>query len=137
MSGHDELERTTEMARKLCYICNTRRTTPESPDGDMCAPCYDYAGWENTHSDTGHDDIAKTPAGQIPAGWSMSLKQVDQERQAMEICPVCLGKDPADKAPVKGHTNTVARSHTSHAGCDHARTPSARAACRKVRNAVA
>ena len=42
-----------------CYTCREcgkrTRDLGDGADLQMCLACYDYAGWENTHSDEGHD----------------------------------------------------------------------------------
>lgn len=103
------------MARtaRLCTDCDTRRVSsnPDVRAMDLCNPCYDYAGWENTHSDEGH---AKNGAD--------------------DTCPICHPElDTRNPAARKGHTNTVAKTRTSHAACNHPATPRDRAACRKAR----
>lgn len=112
------------MTKKLCDICGIRNAVSTSvnngTDG-MCVPCYDEAGWENTHSDGAHDDIA--------AG---TYENVD-EAVYMESCWICHPELNKAKAPAKvGHTNTIAKSYHSHATCKHPVTPKARAACRKA-----
>lgn len=99
------------MAAKLCTICNKRRVSTETGEmtPSMCLPCWDYAGWENSHMDNDHDT------------------NPDDE------CPVCQGVDPANIEPRKGHSNGIAKSNTSHAGCSHPKTKSDRAKCRKLR----
>lgn len=104
------------MARNLCTDCNTRRvsTEPSARSLGMCTPCSDFGGWENTHSDEGHG------ANNLDAA-----------------CPVCHPElDPRNKGTRKGHTNTVAKTRTSHAACKHMATPKDRAACRKARAAA-
>lgn len=107
------------MARKLCVYCEIR-TQNTGPGEDMaprlsesCNTCYTKGGWENTHNDEGHEDD----------GADLSLS---------DGCWICHPElDLTATTRKAGHTNTVARSHLSHAGCDHTRTPKARAACRK------
>lgn len=108
------------MARNLCTDCNTRRvsTDPSLRALLLCGPCADYSGWENTHSDEGHE----------------SRNTVAWDQVVGDDCPVCHPElDPRNTTTRKGHTNTVARTRTSHAACDHAATPRDRAACRKAR----
>jgi hypothetical protein len=49
-----------------CIVCGirngmsaaTRRSQGLSKDfSDQCLPCYEEGGWENSHSDAGHDDL--------------------------------------------------------------------------------
>jgi hypothetical protein len=110
------------MARKMCTDCNTRRATPESPEGRLCAPCLHYAGWENEHSDYGHDEDA-TETGTSD----------DAHGKRVDDCPVCHPElDPRNAPARTGHRNTAPHSWNSHAACEHFRTPAARAACRKA-----
>lgn len=41
-----------------CEDCGRRFKASESGHPTLCEVCYDYAGWENTHNDEGHE-IAK------------------------------------------------------------------------------
>jgi hypothetical protein len=104
------------MARKFCVFCETRiQYTGPGDDlaprlSESCNTCYTKGGWENTHSDEGHGN----------------------ETDLEDGCWICHPElDLTATTRKTGHTNTVARSHRSHAGCDHVRTPKARAACRK------
>lgn len=122
------------MAHKLCIVCNTRRAVRNDGITDMCTPCYDYAGWENTHSDDDHEGIL---AGDVT--WGMTTHKTRKEfdawikecRSETKQCPVCQDNDPANRPARTGHTNTRAHSWNSHAGHHHGRTPGDRAACRK------
>jgi hypothetical protein len=111
------------MARMTCTICGNRNaktgTGPgvdTSPYGDMCNLCYTEGGFENMHSDEGHD-----------------LPMVDTSDNGCWICHPDLNL-AATGAPSKvGHTNTATKGpHRSHAACAHPRTPKDRAACRKA-----
>lgn len=120
------------MARRMCTVCTTRPASNESPEGRLCIPCLRYAEAENEHSDYAHDIVA--------AGEEMhvSEEKLEEIRRQMKSCLICLGKpDPATVEPTKGHTNTQAKSYTSHAACDHVRTPKAREMCRRARRAAA
>jgi hypothetical protein len=107
------------MVRKLCNICNIRNQYTGPGDepaprlSEMCNPCYTEGGWENTHSDYDHEGDAD-----------------DDEKAGCWICfpELNLAKTTTKKT---GHKNTVAKTHTSHAGHGHPVTPAARAACRK------
>ena len=46
-----------EMARKLCNICNKRPVDRAADVPDMCFPCAEEGGWENTHGDRNHDGL--------------------------------------------------------------------------------
>lgn len=105
---------TTTRKPATCTDCGrTLRSSNRSDNVDLCIPCFDFAGWENTHSDFGHDDLAAD----------------DPEREG---CPVCAGNVPTAPAPKTSHTDTAPRSWSSHAGHDHPATAKARAACRKA-----
>lgn len=51
----------------ICEDCGRR--VGKSGHPTLCTACYDYAGWENTHSDSGHEG--------------------NPEAEDAEICPVC------------------------------------------------
>ena len=125
------------MARKLCTVCEIRTQYTGAADGevaprlsDMCNPCYAEGGWENTHSDGGHDSIQAV----------IENKGIDglDERDTLELahmqgCWICHPElNLAKVAPKKGHTNTVAKSRNSHAGHGHLHNPADRATCRKL-----
>lgn len=62
------------MAAKTCPICSTRKMYTGAGEkaprlSEMCNPCYIEAGWENTHSDNGHDvDADGNPTGEYTEG---------------------------------------------------------------------
>lgn len=92
-------------------VACTRRAAPKHLVGgnaETCLKCWDAYGMENDHQDGHHEDG----------------EGID--------CPMCGTYDPR---PRKGHTNGVSHVRTSHAECDHPRTPAGRAACRKARKA--
>lgn len=89
-----------------------RKPAPRDEVGghvDLCARCYDSWMMENDHND----------------GWHEPGEGID--------CPECGTYDPRVK---KGHTNTKAHTRTSHAACEHPKTPAARAKCRKARKSA-
>lgn len=47
------------MARKLCNICNTRPVDKSIGISDMCVPCFEEGGWENSHGDRNHDGLTE------------------------------------------------------------------------------
>lgn len=102
------------MTRKTCTEPGcTRPQSTEVIGPDLCNPCNDYAEWENTHNDEGHDETVDNGGG--------------------DGCPVCHPELDPRKPTKKGHTNTATKgAHRSHAGCGHPRTPAGRAACRKA-----
>lgn len=95
----------TDCSRKL----NSSNTEPSNRT--LCVDCFDYAGWENTHDDEGHD-----------------------LSEPFEGCRVCANDVPKAPAAKAGHTKGIAKTNTSHAGHDHHATKAARAACRKARD---
>lgn len=70
-----------------CQICRTAKIDKKTQgrDSTMCRDCYDYAGWENVHSDDDHEGRQDDPAYDL------------------SDCPVCatLRKEesPADASP--------------------------------------
>jgi ribosomal protein S14 len=80
-----------------CAVCGNRpidRKT-QGRDSTMCRPCFDFAGWENTHTDEGHDGLAD---GSTKFDDPAEEKAV---RKTMTECPVCAGTDPANTPPKK------------------------------------
>lgn len=119
------------MSRRMCNVCTTRPANNESPEGFLCIPCLRYAEAENEHSDNAHDMITDGEEMHI------SAEHLEDIKQRMKSCAICLGEpDPATVAPTKGHTNTKAKTYTSHADCNHPRTPKAREICRRARRAA-
>lgn len=107
---------------KNCVICNKRLNSENRAStlgfgiggafDDMCMSCYDYSGWENTHSDNDHETEGN----------------FDQD------CPICAG------IAIKEHVSDASKAHapqthSSHAECEHESTKAARAKCRRQRNA--
>lgn len=107
---------TMKTKTKICWDCQTRRISDTVMGPDLCDICLNYADHENMHNDDGHED------GTEKDGFSMM------------DCMVCH-PELDNRKPKQSHTNTVAKTRGSHAGCDHPVTPKARAACRKNRAA--
>lgn len=82
-SDHETAAKKT--SRKMCQVCSKRPVDRKTQgrDSTMCLPCFEYAGWENTHSDNGHD---------------MTIEGTESDEQVAEKaeCPVCQGNDPAN-----------------------------------------
>lgn len=127
------------MARKLCNICNTRKvTTANGPSfKDMCDPCYEEGGWENTHSDGNHDDIA---AGTLKfEETTFKTKEafntwLAEEREGCWICypELNLAQKPAKAAGAK-KVQGFRRTQLNHKDmCTHAQTPKARRTCKEA-----
>lgn len=101
----------------ICWDCKTRKVSKNARAG-LCDVCLEYADHENTHTDDDHDN------GNEVAGYPMA------------DCMVCHPELDNRYYPRNtGHTNTIAKTRGSHAGCSHETTPKARAACRKARAA--
>lgn len=85
---------------------------------DLCAYCYDYASWENTHADYDHNHMVDN----------------DPEREGCWICEGRPDMPPkaAEIAP-KAATGAAPHSWSSHAGHDHPATAKARKICRATR----
>lgn len=108
-----------------CALCKQRPRSSHVIGPDLCDPCHEYAGWENTHSDQGHDAMsADDPT----------------EASYLEHCPICQDVPPpwtikeekiVKNATARTRTNPTT-SNMSHADCLHERTPKGRAACRKA-----
>lgn len=104
----------TECARPLNARNNADVVLGTHGYDDVCSVCYEGWGWENTHNDNGHD----------------TLPEDDDERVG---CWVCYPELRTYASAKKAHLERVTgRTNMSHAACDHAKTPKARAACRKA-----
>lgn len=104
--------------RRRCIDCSRVLTAANhvldtSQINTMCDDCYDYASWENTHQDEGHD--------------------TDENRGLITDCPVCNGQGPTDRS--KPSNDVKAHTSRSHADCYdndlHPMTKEGRADCRK------
>ncbi len=112
------------MARRIC--------TGLDMDGNPCTRSVGTGpsgGWEDT-------EFSVTNGFCNPCGdeGQMQIAHLNGHESISEAdCWYCHPELDARALPVKtrkGHTNTVARSHNSHAGHGHPRTPKGRAACR-------
>lgn len=61
------------MAKKLCTICGT--APANSPTGESCIPCYEYAADENSHNDNNHDGLNEL-FEKLPSLGAVALRQV-------------------------------------------------------------
>jgi hypothetical protein len=115
--------KTTRTARRTCIECSktfSHTTSAAAMFGaigydDVCGPCYDYWGWENTHADEDHDN----------------MPVADDRRDGCLVCQRTLGLDD-DDAVTTPEPVATGRRNRSHAACSHPRTPAGRAACRKA-----
>lgn len=125
------------MARKLCVTCQDRPVARLGEDqaansAESCTPCFDEAGWENSHSDGGHDSLKERLShdGYVPTSFEQA------EMTEMDKCWICHPELNDALVPRRrGHTDGIAKSHGSHAGHKHPATKAARAACRKAAKA--
>lgn len=116
------------MAARKCSLCNLRNVgtgtgwdSAQARVMGYCNPCLTSAEWENVHSDYGHEGA--------------NTGETDHMGYKLSECWVCcpdLDASQADHTPRTGHTNTVAKTRTSHAGHAHATTPQDRAICRRT-----
>lgn len=112
-----------------CSLCKQRPRSTHVIGPDLCDPCHEYAGWENTHNDEAHDEFNLTEYA-ITTGATIDDLRAN--------CPICNDVPPpwTKENTVKTNTRPArtanpTTSHFSHAGCAHPRTPKDRAACRK------
>lgn len=124
------------MARKVCTVCGIRKgTTANGKDfADMCDPCYQEAGWENTHSDGDHDNIN---AGNVVYG--MTTHKTEEAFQAWlkeerEGCWICFPELNLAKKSAKAQPTTKKQGfrhpQLNHKGHAHPQTPKARRECK-------
>lgn len=124
------------MAAKICSICGKRRvytgTGPgvdPAPHGwDGCNYCYTEGGWENTHSDYGHETIKMQVANGEPEKWAK------EELPNMASCWICHPELNLAQKPVRATTGPkvqgTRRPQLNHKGHSHPQTPAARRACK-------
>lgn len=119
------------MAAKICNICHKRRVytgskgTEIAPKlSEMCNYCFEEGGWENTHSDAGHNKIDLT-------------NMTEAERQETLGCWICfpelnLAQRPARVGQPGPHGSYTRRPQLNHKGHSHPQTPAARRECKKA-----
>lgn len=111
----DTAKKTTKRTAKRCEICGERPIDRKTAgrDSSMCTECFDYAGWENTHTDNSH--AAYTAGEYVPETTERAVDLIDEIKE----CPVCQDSDPADK-PAKQNGSKpgrkVAKQPTRKAG---------------------
>lgn len=131
------------MKAKICNVCGKRRVGTSGQDpmsariAGLCGLCMDEGGWENTHNDSGHDEINKTPDDQLTA------EQLKEKEWASEcwICHPELNEAanwkpkaktaPTSKTPAAKATY-VRRPQLNHKGHHHPATPKARRTCKEA-----
>lgn len=126
--------------RNLCNVCGTRTVgsggrkydTQAAASNRLCGPCDSEGGWENEHSDRGHDADAAEVA-----------KSTDEDTadKRVEGCWICY---PELNMAQREHTPRTSKSGSGKAGaarkpqlnhrtqCTHPQTPEARRECRKA-----
>lgn len=82
-------------SKKICNVCNKRRAGNDVGISDMCQPCADEGGWENTHNDNGHTDLrAKADADLTEA------EKVELASYWLTECWICFPeKNKAQRDP--------------------------------------
>lgn len=132
------------MTNNKCSSCNIRPIdyNTQGRDSWACEPCFDYAGWENTHNDESHNDYQtedQIKQNRIDFG----DVHVDVRLDEMRSCPVCNPKLDTRfqtgeiyvprKIPAQLGNKNASGKQMSHAMCAHAPTKAARQRCRVQR----
>lgn len=128
----------------ICNVCNVRRGktgskgTDTSPHSDMCNYCWEEGGWENTHSDEGHDSIAKAVSelGGDPATY-LSEHQLAEYNSFMVHCWICHPELNLASTIKQSSTGAIRvqgdrRPQLNHKDHSHPQTPAARRACKAL-----
>lgn len=102
------------MNAKTCEICKKRPAAPlktrqaegMSADMDFCVPCFEEAGWENTHSDDGHEGFESLTVRKSVFNTKAELEawkaNVREEIKGCWICNPELNKAQREYAPRTG-----------------------------------
>jgi len=99
---------------RRCVMGCGRPADSSTPEGLSCTPCDTKAGYENAHSDNGHDTIEKlTVKGSVFKTKAELEAWRDSERVFMAECWIC---DPSLDLSAKTY---VERQGTSRAGVRH------------------
>lgn len=123
------------MARKNCTACNIRKGTDVNGFSfkDMCDPCYQEGGWENTHSDGDHEGII---AGTVIYGTTTHKTEAEFEawlKEEREGCWICYPELNLAQKPAKATGPKVQgtrRPQLNHKGHSHPQTAKARRVCK-------
>lgn len=122
------------MARKVCIDCGLRPQV--SGNIELCTGCDEYAGWENTHSDSGHYDIDTYSLENTTFSRQVEVDNyIADTKIEMESCPVChpeLDTRPTTKTTREGHHSPRRQQLNHRTQCTHPQTPAARRECRKA-----
>lgn len=129
------------MAKNKCHDCNRRPIdySTQGRDSTYCTECFEYAGWENTHNDDGHEAYQtqdQIRQNRIDFGDTHVNVRLDEMRE----CPVCNPeRDPRREIyvpvprPAQRGNKNAAGKQMSHAMCNHPKTKAARQRCRVER----
>lgn len=112
------------MANKMCNVCGRRRVGSGGKKYDvqsaaaigLCGPCDEEGGWENTHSDQGHE------------------QGEGEYRDGCWICHPELNvaqKGSTGKAGKPGHNSPRRKQLNHRTQCTHPQTPAERRKCRE------
>lgn len=75
---------------KRCAVCEIRPAHPSTAEGMTCIPCYDEAGWENAHSDHGHNDIDTYTVDNTHFNEQAEVDAyIAETKREMEECWIC------------------------------------------------
>lgn len=116
------------MAAKLCNVCNIRKVGTKGSDplsaklAGMCGLCMDEGGWENTHSDEGHEE-ATIATPELTNGCWICHPELNEAANWKPSQPKAA---PASKATY------VRRPQLNHKGHSHPATSVARRACKEA-----
>lgn len=81
----------------ICNVCDKRRASKNS--NGMCEPCYEEGGWENTHDDANHAEIAEI----IEHAGHDQLNESDKaEVVNMAACWICHPELNRAQQPLRG-----------------------------------
>jgi len=133
------------MVAIICNVCHIRRAktgskgTETSPHPDMCNYCHEEGGWENQHSDYGHDgilqDVAANP-GKNPVTF-LSADDFSEYEGYMTQCWIChpelnLAQRKTHSGQHGPHGSFTRRPQLNHKGHSHPQAPAARRECKKL-----
>lgn len=113
--------------KRKCEGCNIRPIdfTTQGRDSWACALCFEYAGWENTHSDDMHEDPSNV-GGEDTRECPVCNPELDTRFETGEIYV------PRSIPAQRGNKNAAGKQ-MSHAQCAHEPTKAARQRCRVER----
>jgi hypothetical protein len=126
------------MTAKICNVCGKRTIGTKGSDpmsariAGLCGLCMDEGGWENTHSDNGHDAILAKREALSDSGLS------PEEQEEIDGCWICYPElneaanwKPKAEKPA-GKATYVRRPQLNHKGHKHAQASKARRECKEA-----